>query len=113
SHVVEMTRPLALASCAECAPAARSQCRPRSSAGSACAWTITFRGTALREPGARQRLLPDAENFGGEVSFDHLVGEREQQRRALPPPRPPPFGEALPPPRPPVRRTPSPGPCPR
>src|SRR5262249_28834045 len=55
-HIVEITRPLAVASCAECAPAARSQCRPRSSAGSACAWTIAFRGTALREPGARQVL---------------------------------------------------------
>src|SRR5262249_24315848 len=43
-----------------CAPAARSQCRPRSSAGSACAWTIAFRGTALREPGARQ-VLPSSQ----------------------------------------------------
>src|SRR5215510_1652631 len=40
-----------------------------------------------RLPGARQRLRPDAENFGGEVSFwtsltsfDHLVGRGLQHR---------------------------------
>src|SRR5262245_27922553 len=32
-------------------------------------------------PAARQRPLPDAENFGGEVSLDHLVGAREQRGR--------------------------------
>src|SRR5215831_10131045 len=42
-----------------CALVARSQYRPPSSAGSACAWTIAFRGTALREPGARQ-VLPSS-----------------------------------------------------
>src|SRR5262249_34717562 len=46
--------------CAECAPAARSQYRPPSSAGSACAWTIAFRGNGLREPGARQ-VLPSSQ----------------------------------------------------
>src|SRR5215472_11736968 len=43
-------------------------------------------------PKARQRPRPDAENFGGEVSwwplppaslFDHLVGAGEQRRRNL------------------------------
>ena len=37
-HIVEITRPLAVGPCAACAPAARSQYRPPSSAGSACAW---------------------------------------------------------------------------
>src|SRR6516164_2327764 len=69
-HIVEITRPLAVASCAECAPAARSQCRPRSS-GSACAWTIAFRGNGLREPGARQ--LRRAFN-----DFRRLTGSRRE-----------------------------------
>src|SRR6516165_7140553 len=30
---------------------------------------------------ARQRQRPDAENFGGEVSLDHLVGAGEERRR--------------------------------
>src|SRR5262249_57864511 len=39
-----------------CALVARSQYRPPSSAGSACAWTIAFRGNGLREPGVQQAL---------------------------------------------------------
>src|SRR5262245_53822249 len=39
-HIVEITRPLAVASCAECAPSGRPRCRPPSSGGSSCvfAW---------------------------------------------------------------------------
>ena len=38
---------------------------------------------SARRPGAPRRLLPDAEPFGGEVSFDHLVGAGEHGRRHI------------------------------
>src|SRR5262249_49170593 len=81
-HVVEITRPLVLASCAECAPAARSQCRPRSSAGSACAWTLAFWGTALREPGARQ-VLPSSQSGARSQPLEPPSFREETQSHSL------------------------------
>src|SRR5262249_9441644 len=71
-HVVEITRPLALASCAECAPAARSQCRPRSSAGSACvsrAWPV-----GSRKRGRLRRAFNDFTGSRREHGLNGLDG---------------------------------------
>jgi hypothetical protein len=34
----------------------------------------------VTSPGTRRRLLQDAENDGGEVSFDRLMGARHEER---------------------------------